>query len=195
MRDKKIVAMFIASIIAFVASLTISFGVANALADPVDAVGLAEISYVVSTQDSESRQIVFDPVAAYNGEAKDAVYVNSYENIQYANEILPDCVKLLKIKVTNNTDFSANFRFNVQATGESNAVKYVKFAIFNAVSGELHTPDSVLGSTLPSVNVQANAEGYFVLAVFVNDASALEIVDFSSSMTLFVSITEYNNYQ
>ena len=98
MKEKKLIAMFITSVVAFVASLTISLGVAFALADPVAAVGLAEISYKVSNSSVVgSQEIVFNPVSSFNGNVSEAVYVNSYEEILYADEMLPENIKLVKV--------------------------------------------------------------------------------------------------
>ena len=127
MKDKRIIAMFISSIFAFVVSVSISVGVAFAFADPVIATGLAELKFNVT--DKTSRTIVFDPVAEFNEDVDEYILRNSYDEIYYANEAIVDDIRLAKIVVTNDTDVAARFRFKVDVEGYVNAVDYARIAV------------------------------------------------------------------
>lgn len=190
MKDKRIIAMLITSIVTFVASLTISLGVAFALADPVAAVGLAEISYNVSSADSVSQEIVFDPVSAYNEEIKDAILVHNYDNIQYANELLPDNIKLLKVSVTNDTNSTANFSFNITVDGNDGTEKFVKVAVFNA---DTTSVKEMINGTISQMDpVAPHTVAHYIVAAYVNtEYDFLGEATFGSSMTMKVGITKY----
>ncbi len=193
MKDKKLIAMFITSIVAFVASLTISLGVAFALADPVAAVGLAEISYNVSSERYTSQEIVFDPVSSYNGDIADAIFVHSYEDIQYANELLPDNIKLVKATVTNDTSARASIEFQIKLTGTTNATKYVKYAIFDADTTEVLTGYTVVDGVVYFNQdiVAPNTTGHYIIAAYVSDELAFEVVNFGSAMTMQIGVYKY----
>lgn len=188
MKEKKLIAMFITSVVAFVASLTISLGVAFALADPVAAVGLAEISYKVSNSSVVgSQEIVFNPVSSFNGNVSEAVYVNSYEEILYADEMLPENIKLVKVTVQNDTDSVATIDFNITVIGNTNAVNYVKYAIFNVERGSANPNTELLEET-----IAARSTAHFVVAAYVSDEYAVEMIDYATSMTMNISIDRMN---
>ena len=198
MKEKRVVAMFITSIVAFVASLTISLGVAFALADPVDAVGLAEISYTMSSG-SYSQEVVLNPATAYIDDIEDGVYVHTYEHIQYANEALPNSITLLKVAVNNDKDTSAVFQFQISVAGETNAKNFVKYAIFNADTGLLLMSDAnyevVNGiAAFNHVTIQAGNTAHYVVAAYVDDRLCFDAngVDFATSMNMTVGVYTIN---
>lgn len=194
MKEKKLIAMFITSVIAFVASLTISLGITLALADPVAAIGLAEISYNVSAASSASKQVVFNPSGSFNGEIEDYIIVNSYEDILYANETVCDSIKLLKVSVTNDTNANKTFTFTINVDGKSNAVSYANFAIININDqGVIVNEDSKFiklnkNNTAQQLVIKANSTAYFVVAGYVSDKYATEVVDLSSYMNMTVTV-------
>lgn len=190
MKDKRIIAMFITSIVAFVASLTISLGVAFALADPVAAVGLAEISYNVSSTETVSQEIVFDPVSAYNQDIKDGILVHSYNDIQYANESLPDNIKLLKVAVTNDTNARAEFSFDIVVDGNDGTEKFVKIAVFNADTTEVvHMKNGIISQMV----VEPNTEAHYIIAAYVNtEFDFMGEASFGTNMTMKVSVIKYS---
>ena len=195
MKEKRVVAMFITSIVALVASLTISLGVAFAFADPVDAVGLSEISYTTSSGEYASQEVVLNPASAYTGDIEDAVYVNTYEHIQYANEALPNSVALLKVTVNNDKSKTSNIRFQMSLSGETNAKNFVKYAIFDADSGvllmndvnyEIH--DGVVEFNI--ITISANSTAHYVVAAYVDDTFCFDVngVDLATPMNMTVGV-------
>lgn len=188
MKDRKVIAMLITSIVAFVASLTISLGVTSALADPVAAIGLAEISYTVSTSQNVSKEIVFDPVSAYNEDIKDGILVHNYDHIQYANELLPDNIKLLKVAVTNDTSVRARFNFNITVDGNEGTEKFVQVAIFNVA--DPGNPVKMRNGEFEQMMIEPNSVAHYIIAGYVNTQyDFLNEVTFGSNMTMTVSIT------
>ena len=188
MKDRKVIAMLITSIVAFVASLTISLGVTSALADPVAAIGLAEISYTVSTSQNVSKEIVFDPVSAYNEDIVDGVLVHNYDDIQYGNELLPDNIKLLKVAVTNDTAVRARFNFNITVDGNEGTEKFIQVAIFD-VANPLK-PIKMRNGEFEQMTIEPNSVAHYIIAGYVNTQyDFLNEVTFGSNMTMTVSIT------
>jgi len=195
MKEKRVVAMFITSIVALVASLTISLGVAFAFADPVDAVGLSEISYTTSSGEYANQEVVLNPASAYTGNIEDAVYVHTYEHIQYANEALPNSVALLKVAVNNDKSKASNIRFQMSLSGETNAKNFVKYAIFDADSGVLLMNDAHYEihdgvAEFNIITISANNTAHYVVAAYVDDTFCFNAngVDLTTPMNMTVSV-------
>ncbi len=195
MKEKKLIAMFITSVVAFVASLTISLGVTFALADPVAAIGLAEITYNVSYEKTANKQVVFDPAGTLNGNIEDYIIVNSYDDVLYANETVSDSIKLLKVAVTNDTSKAQTFSFSINVSGQTNAVNYANFAIINISNhGVVYDvqPSEVIklniNNTAKQLTIKPDSTAYFIVAGYINDELATEVIDLSVYMNMTVTV-------
>lgn len=188
MKDKRIIAMFISSIFAFIASVSISVGVAFAFADPVIATGLAELTYNVS--DITTRTIVFDPVAEFNEDVDAYILRNSYDEIYYANESIVDDIRLAKIVVSNDTHIDTRFVIHVDVDGYVNAVDYARVAVFDLTSGQTYRFAS--GETTAEIDLGVGQTKRFILAGYVKTTYATEEVDFSAPMDMIVSVAQVN---
>ena len=194
MKDKKIIAMLITSIVTFVASLSISLGVAFALADPVAAVGLTEVTYTISAE-SATHPIVFDPVGAYNQNIEDAVYIHNYDSIQYANEFLSDNVKLLKVSVNNDESLKNKFSFKLTLEGNEATQPFVKVFVFDTDTTnmqELTWKNSGAYMSTSEITLNANSVGHYIIATYVNtEFDFAGEASFGSSMTMNLTIVKY----
>lgn len=187
MKDKRIIAMFITSIFAFVASVSISLGVAFAFADPVIAAGLPELKFSVS--DKTEKSIVFDPVAEFNDNIDDFIIRKSYDEVYFANEAIVDDVRLAKLSITNDTDSIARIRVHAQVAGSTTA-DYARIAIFDVVGEKTYKFKAGLFSA--EIEIPAGETGKFILAGYVKTTYATEEVDFSLPMDMTVSIDQVN---
>lgn len=187
--------MLITSIVTFVASLSISLGVAFALADPVAAVGLTEVTYNLTSTESVTHPIVFDPVGSYNQDIAEAVYVHNYDSIQYANEFLGDNVKLLKVAVTNDQTLRSKFSFKLTFEGNEATHPFVKAVVFNADTTEMLEitwKNNATYMSSPEITVSANSVGHYIIATYVNtEFDFAGVASFGSSMTMNLNITKY----
>jgi len=190
MKDKRIVAMFISSIVALVVSISISVGIAVAFADPVAAQNLPELSYRVTAL--QTRDMNLDPVNAFNENIKDYVIVNTYDDILYANEAVVDDIRLAKILVENDYTANATFRITALVTGTTNAVDYVKLALFDARTGELVVRFNG-NATSEDIVLDSETTGKYVLAAYVKTAFATEKVVFPETyMKLSIMVEQVN---
>ena len=188
MKDKRIIAMLITSIVTFVASLTISLGIAFALADPVAAVGLTELTFNVNATTAVSQEVVFDPVDAFNEDVKEAILVHNYDSIQYANEFLPDNIKLLKVEVTNDSNVRANFKINISVDGNDGTEPFVKVAVFNA---DTTAVAEMKGGIIPQMVLEPNSVGHYIVAAYVNtEYDFMGQATFGTNMTMKVGISK-----
>ena len=191
MKEKRLVAMFISSIVAFVASLSISIGVAVAFAEPVAATGLGELKYTVAATDTSAnyQSFVFSPVAAYNDgfdEEPYGVFVNSYDDVQWVSGAFKDSIKLIKIAIVNDSDDTLAFVIKTELStdyeGANKLVEnaYVKlFATTPEPIGIIDLNPADTDSTIRSANsetnemhIPANSTGYYIMATYVSDAFA-----------------------
>ncbi len=192
MKEKRIIAMFVTSIVAFVASLTISVGVALALADPVAAVGLAEVKFNISSANKTYENIVFDPSCAFNGNIEDALEVNNYEEIFYSDEAYVEQIKLLKVSVTNDTSVSKTFTLKINTTSNNDATTYSQFAIYDidttiypTTIDENRNPNYWRWSAFDefgkiaqsNITLAAGETRHFVIAAYVSDKTATKLVE------------------
>ncbi len=192
MKEKRLTALFISSIVAVVASLAISLGVVFALADPVAAVGLHEYSFNLTA--NTAKEEIFSPVGYYNGKLDDynnGVVVNNYDEILYTNEALVDDVKLFKAQVSNNTGANARFTFDITVDGETNAKDYVEIAIIDAVTQQIYFVDRTTGKT-EEITLNADKTGKYVIAAYVTDYNAAERIDLSGYMKLQINVSKIN---
>ncbi len=185
--------MFITSIVTFVASLTISLGVAFALADPASAVGLEEFQYDMTTSTSISKELTFNPSDAFRGEiendadhSKDVIFVQSYDSIQYCDGILSNSIKLVKIAITNDSDATIIVKIAISTDSEATN-KFLKSKIY-CVSG---TDSDNQWAKTDDIGVQANSTGYFVVATYVDDTFDCNgIVDFATSKEMTIEVSK-----
>lgn len=188
MKDKRVIALFITSIFAFVLSVSISVGVAVAFADPVIATGLSELKFNISNPTEQS--IVFDPVAEFNDNIKDAINCASYDKIYYSNEAIVDTIRLAKVTVNNPTEGVVRYRFKVDVAGDVNAKKYVRIAIFSLDSEEI---TRFAGNDISAeFSIEAGKSSRFVLAGYVRTNLAKEVVDFSEPMDMTINLDVLN---
>lgn len=178
MKDKRIIAMFITSIFTFVASLTISLGIANALADPTAAVGLTELNYTISDTETYKQSIVFQPTCGFDGDIADystteeqtygAVVVNNYNDIMYADGHLQESIKLVKVSVTNNTQSQVKFMFNIsvedkEAQSSAAVTDSFRTKIYLANSDRTADRTYINGE---EITISENSTMYFVVACY-----------------------------
>lgn len=200
MKDKRILSMFITSIVTFVASLTISLGVAFALADPASAVGLEELKYDMTSSAKISQELTFDPTNAYRGSlqnaddpSKDAIFVHNYDSIQYYDGILAYNIKLVKVEVTNNNASQLPVKFAITTDDEATN-KFLKGAVY-CVSGTEDKDTSWVelksnGQT-EYISISANSTAYFVVATYVDDTlDSTGTVSFAQSKTMTITVEE-----
>lgn len=191
--------MFITSIVTFVASLTISLGVAFALADPTSAVGLEEFKYDMTTETKVEQELTFDPANAYRGKivdstnpSNDAIFVHDYNSIQYYDGVLSYSIKLVKVAVTNNSDSNISIKFNVSV--DDTATNQFLSGSVHCVSGtesDHSWEDLGKNKSTGSIAVKANSVAYFVVATYVDDTLDLNgTVSFATSKTMKIVITK-----
>ena len=188
MKEKRLVAMFISSIVAFVASLSISIGVAVAFAEPVVATGLSELSYTVAATDTSAayQQFTFSPATAFNDNVKDKVFVNGYDDVQLPAGTYLDAISLIKVAITNDSDdvmaFTVDTLLEASHTSADKLVEnaYVKLFATTLVPSEVLdlNPDytdsrirEASGST-KEMYLDAHTTGYYIMATFVSDPFA-----------------------
>lgn len=198
MKDKRIISMFITSLVTFVASLTISLGVAFALADPASAVGLEELKYDMTTSEQVSQELVFDPTNAYRGSllnsedpSKDAIFVHNYDSIQYYDGILAYNIKLVKVAITNNKSQQLSVNFTIK-TDDNATNKFLKGAIYCVSGTEGNNAQWVeLGDDgkINPISISSNSTAYFVVATYVDDTFDLTgTVNFAQSKTMTITV-------
>lgn len=125
MKEKRILAMFITSVITLVASLSITFGVLTTLADPVVATGVtryafalgAENNSLIAEQDNVLKikdSILFNPSSSLvwsDEKGEEAVWFNDASeaqdaqgylcDIMFADESISTKVKVIPLRITN----------------------------------------------------------------------------------------------
>ncbi|MBQ8468697.1 MAG: hypothetical protein IJ542_02960 [Clostridia bacterium] len=189
MRDKRTIALFISSIVALVASISISVGMAVAFADPVIATNLPVLSYKVTA--NQVREMNLDPVSAFNENVEEYVLVNSYDEVLYANEAVVNDIRLAKMTVENDYTTDAVFRVTVLVEGTTNAVNHVKIAIFDLQTREVYRFKG--NQTSVDISLENNKTGRYILAAYVKTAFETEEVVFPETyMRLTISTEQVN---
>ena len=137
MKEKRILAMFIASAVTLVASLSITFGVLTTLADPVVATGITRYAYNFGGTNNSlvveegtiikmNEDIIFKPSSALEwqepssdpttGSDKKTVWFNglNYESdIWFNDESVSSKLKVIPLRITNSYSSFTNFKLTV----------------------------------------------------------------------------------
>lgn len=185
MKEKRLWAVFITSVVALMVSVSVTLGVAFAFADPVVAYGLSELNYNTASN-KVSQTVVFDPVSVFNGSVEENLIINSYNDILYENEAVVNNIKLLKVTVTNDSDEIQRYMFTSRVEGETNAKKYAEVVAINVEDKSMVW---VTDGVSREIEIAANTTAKFIVASYVTDlAASTETVDLSGYMDLTFGI-------
>ena len=148
MKEKRILAMFITSIVTLVASLSVTFGVLTTLADPVVATGVVRYAFAFNgANDSKiyvdqntmkiKEDIVFQPASSLvwsEEEGKQSVWFNgtSYEDeIVYADEAISTMIKVLPVRISNKFDSTMIANIKISYDDSTLLGRYTVVKIYN----------------------------------------------------------------
>ena len=209
MKDKKIIAMFVTSAVALVASVVITLGIAFTLADPVPAQSVPTCVFnfggVNETKVKENANalvyenaIVFQPSGSttvndwdMNSDThdspvsflKDQKYTDT---IMYVDETYPSKVKLVAFKVTNSTSEDMEFTVAADYNKTSSLGKYIQTALYD-FEYEYHTDSTEVYS------LAAGESAEFVMVIYVDTSTqtdGAEIVWTQDSENISVVVTK-----
>lgn len=198
MKTKSIIAMFVTSIIAFVASLGISIGIASALADPTPAVGLQEINFKVSSKEVKY-SAVFDPTSTFNGDVTKELNLSDWDNIVYQNAASVNQIKLIKITVTNDTELEQRFSVFLKPTKANEAASNASYKLFdlNNASG-LAGANGIAaldfnranGTTIETdMHLEKGKTAHFILAAYVSDTQVAKEIVLGGDNSIYANIS------
>lgn len=202
MKEKRILAMFITSIVTLVASLAVTFGILTTLADPVEATGVTRYAFAFNGVNDEgikvdgttlslTEDIYFSPSdnlrwnEFVNAEASDEeepltpILINGTaydESIKYYDETVSTRVKLIPFRITNkNVDDYALVDVEIVFDKTTTIGKWTQVKFYDYENGKF--VDQVKGLTLDS-----NAYRDYVAVVFVDQTANLgqDKIDFAS---------------
>lgn len=189
MKEKRVLAMFITSVVTLVASLAVTFGVLTTLADPVEATGVVRYAFTFNESNalitSEGNtlkikeDIVFMPSDELhwnefenkNDEETDLplvpVLVNSTEyngSIMYFDETVSSRIKMIPFRVSNKTENTMNnVTISVVWDKETTIGRWTKVMIYDYAEGRFLDQSSL---TLPELAV--NDYHDFIAVVYVD---------------------------
>lgn len=193
MKEKRILAMFITSIVTLVASLSVTFGILTTLADPVEATGVTRYAFAFNDVNAEgikvdgntlslTEEIYFSPSdnlrwnEFVNAEASDEedpvtpILINGTaydESIQYYDETVSTRVKMIPFRITNkNTDDVALVDVEIVFDKTTTIGKWTQVKFYDYENGKF--VDQVKGLTLAS-----NAYRDYVAIVYVDQTANL----------------------
>lgn len=188
MKEKRILAMFITSVITLVASLSITFGVLTTLADPVVATGVtryafalgAENNSLIAEQDNILKikdSILFQPSSSLvwsDEEGEEAVWFNdASENqdaqgylcdIMFADESISTKVKVIPLRITNGLGQTALATVTVTYDSTSLLGQLIRVKIYD------YSTQSFVDAS--KVTKQISADGYadYAVVVYADDS-------------------------
>ena len=199
MKDKRILAMFVTSCVALVASVVITLGVALTLADPVPVTDVLRVSFNLGATNSAEitgtyedalvyeNAIVLQPSGSIHVENWDPDTMNTdgkvgsplylddvhptYESeLKYENESLPSKVEFVTIRVTNSTAEAQNIAVDTIHNTSSNLGKYIKTVVFDCETyGYYSYDDTNLIAQKPEFEIAAGESRDFILMVYVDE--------------------------
>lgn len=193
MKDKRILAMFITSAVALVASVVITLGIALTLADPVPATLVARCEFNFGASNSSEiiengdvltyeNAIVFQPSGSVTVTdwdmntsndipvlfTKDLVYT---DEIMYADESLPNRVELAAFRINNSTAQDMNINIKAVFNKESNLGMFTKFVVYDYGTHTFYTESDKL------FTLEAGEYKDFALLVFADVTDNYQGVD------------------
>lgn len=184
MKEKRILAMFITSVVTLVTSLAVTFGVLMTLADPVVATGITRYDYAFNSKVnslvvSEGKtiklkdKVVFQPSSKVVWSEEDgerAVWFNGadYNNdIVYADESISTRIKVVPIRIANNFKSTMQARVSVAITANSSSAllaRYTNVMIYNYSSKTFVEAESI------TLDVLADSYADIAVVVFADDS-------------------------
>jgi len=210
MKEKRILAMFITSVVTLVASLAVTFGIMTTLADPVLATGIQRYAFAFNAVNKSEiavdgqtlklkENIVFQPSSSIVWEntevegqmVNNVVWFNSptYDgDIMFYDESISPKVKVIPIRVTNNYTGGNPITTNINVAFDKTTLlgKYTVVKIYDFETGVFTTTSSL---TLP---IKANESKDFAIVVYVDDSNntGRDSIDFTKAFeTINVEIT------
>ena len=190
--------MFVTSVIAFVASLGISIGIASALADPEPAVGLQEINFKVSSREVKY-SAVFDPTSTFNGDVSEELILDDWDNIFYQSAAAVNQIKLIKITVANDTQAEQRFSMFLKPTRANDATANANYKLFdlNNASGlagangvavlDFNTANGTTTET--DMHLEKGQTAHFVLAAYVSDTQVAKQIVLGDANSIYADIS------
>lgn len=194
MKEKRVLAMFITSVVTLVASLAVTFGVLTTLADPVEATGVVRYAFTFNEQNalitSEGNKlkikesIVFKPSDELcwnefenkNDESTDEpivpILVNSTDyqgSIMYFDETVSSRVKMIPFRISNKTEKTMNnVKIDVVYDKTTTIGKYTKVMIYDYAESRFVEQSTL---TIPSLDVNDYRD--FIVVVYVDQTGNL----------------------
>lgn len=161
MKEKRILAMFITSVVTLVASLAVTFGVLTTLADPVVATGVVRYAFAFNdTNDAliategktlkikeniifnPSDELTWDEFENENADASEEpllpVLVNSTEydgELKYFDESVSSRIKMIPFRISNKSDATATTHIKVVYDKTTTIGKYTKVKVYDYKAG------------------------------------------------------------
>ena len=208
MKDKRILAMFITSAVALVASVVITLGIALTLADPIPVtfVTTCEFNYGsanVSEITEDGNKLVYENAFVYqptgslaikdwdpNSDTCDAP-VFPLKNQEFATELQveeTDATKLeiAYVKVNNTTSESIVINVGTEFDKTTELGKYTKVVVFEYATNLFHTVES------KTFTVEAGESSEFAVIVYTDitdkhDANELVFGDVKENVSVIVT--------
>jgi len=188
MKDKRILAMFIVSVVTLVTSLAVTFGVRLTWADPVEATGIEKYEYVFASETgvnnslisegttqkgktslSLKNSVVFQPSTSINW-SEEPVWFDgtSYaDQVWYADESISSSIKVIPLRVYNDNNKTTQFKLSVLFDNTTMLGKYTKVQIIDFKS------NTTIETTTRSFEITANTSRDFAVIVYANDSANL----------------------
>lgn len=204
MKEKRILAMFITSVITLVASLAVTFGVLQTLADPVVATAVYRYNFTlgetvdpaITVNDDTLKikeDIVFQPadkIVWSDNEDERSIWFNdnTYNGeIVYFDETISTKLKVIPLRVSNKYNEVVNVNVNVTYDKTSMLGKYTVVKIYDFNTG--------LYIDASSISLELSSAGYhdYAIVVFADDSYNTEeqSVNFGTDLlNLNVEITK-----
>lgn len=188
MKEKRILAMFITSVVTLVASLAVTFGILTTLADPVEATAVTRYAFAFNDVNGEgitvdgstltlTDDIYFTPSdqLRWNEFAQEGdtdtvtpILINGTaydESIQYYDESVASRVKLIPFRLTNKHDDIAIASINVEFDKTTEIGKWTKVKIYDYEANNFVDGPSITRT------LSANESRDFVAVVYVDQST------------------------
>lgn len=197
MKEKRILAMFIASAVTLVASLSITFGVLQTLADPVVATGIVKYAYnfggevnALVTEEGRSikikEDIIFQPSSSLDWKEassdpnavdadKQTVWfdgLNYESDIWYDDESIPSKLKVIPVRITNSFDRDIEFKLEVNFDKTSPLGKYTYVKLYDYTNEE-QSFETIIKDKRFSLKPGQSVD--YAIIVYSNDADNLGV--------------------
>lgn len=188
MKDKRILAMFIVSVVTLVTSLAVTFGVRSTWADPVEATGIEKYEYVFSAETgvnnslisegtntkgktslSLKNSIVFQPSTSINWSEEPVWFDGTTysDTVWYADESISSSIKVIPLRVYNENNKTKQFKLSVLFDNSTILGRYTKVQIIDFKT------NATVESTTRAFEIAANTSRDFAVIVYANDSANL----------------------